>query len=287
MNPTTPAPVPIQRVVTVETPASEPSQGLVESPPQPPPQKPKNSKVLVLLIFIIILALVGITSFIVGSKSISQTSPTPVASLSPTPTMEPSPSLSPSPQTGIQEPTPTPTPVSETKVITSTPTLDGFESSNGSGNTTVDIRVGRNTFAVSRGFVSFDLTSIPNTAAIESAALRIFQTHISGDPQTSGVSIKIDHMDYGPVLDGNDYPLAPLQTNLATLTSNNEVEWKEVLVTEAVQNDIKTSRVRSQYRLRFAQETIGGTTGGDFSHFESGENFVGTGNIPQLIIKYH
>ncbi|KKQ74434.1 MAG: hypothetical protein US96_C0032G0013 [Candidatus Woesebacteria bacterium GW2011_GWB1_38_5b] len=252
--------------------------------PTPPPKKFPVTKIIIIT-YILLFLVVALAGFFAGfmQKPIFKSSPTPQPSAIPIVTTAPnplqSPSSSPQPSGALQ-------PESQTKTITSTSNLDGFASSNGSGNNTVDIRAGRNTFAVTRGFVSFDLSSLPDKISVESANLRIYQTHMSGDPYSAGGTLKIDHMEFGEVLDGNDYALAPLQTNLATLSPNANIEWKEVDVTQALKEDIKNSRLRSQYRLRFSLETIGGESGGDFAYLESGENFVGTSNIPQLVVRY-
>lgn len=259
----------------------------VAAPAPPPPAKPKfRITKMLIIIFILLFLAVSISGFFAGYTQNNSYEPTPT----PTPSSTPLAVIEPTP-IEISSPTPvssSPNPESQiqSKTIKATTTLDGYAASNGSGNNTVDIRVGRNTFAVTRGFVSFDLTTLPDNIEIESANLKLYQTHVTGDPYSIGGSLKIDHMEFGDILDGNDYALAPLQTNLATLTTNSDVEWKEVVVTEALKQDIKNSRLRSQYRLSFATETIGGESGGDFAYFESGENFVGTGNIPELLVRY-
>ncbi len=64
-------------------------------------------------------------------------------------------------------------------------------------------------------------------------------------------------------------------------------EWKEVDVTAEVKDDIDAARSRSQYRLHFVTETTGGDVTGDFVYFESADNSEGTGNTPQLVVKYN
>ncbi len=122
---------------------------------------------------------------------------------------------------------------------------------------------------------------------IEKATLRLYQTSVVGDPYGVGGSLKVDQLDYGSTLENADYSAPSISSNFATLTSNAAVEWKDVDVTDQVKNDLSSGRTRSQYRIHFAIESIGGTVTGDFAYFESGDNSVGTGNIPQLVVKYH
>ncbi|OGV93605.1 hypothetical protein A3B57_00450 [Microgenomates group bacterium RIFCSPLOWO2_01_FULL_47_10] len=165
---------------------------------------------------------------------------------------------------------------------------DGFRSNNGGGNDGLDIRAGRNANLVTRGFVSFDWGSLPAGVTIDQAVLKMYQTSVTGNPYgVGGGSIKVDHLDYGDALENNDYSLAAISSSFGTLSSEASVGWREVDVTDAVRNDRTNSRSRSQYRLHFATETEGGDVTGDFAYFEAANNSNGTGNTPQLFVRYH
>lgn len=232
-------------------------------------------------------------------KKTATPAPTPTPTVAPTPTPEPTPETSPTPTkkptptatpkpTATPTPTPTPTPTSQTKTLNSSASVDGFRSNNGGGNATVEIRAGRNVNLVTRGFASFDLGSLPSGVTIDQATLRLYQTKVIGDPYgVGGGSIKVDHLDYGDSLDNSDYGVAALSSSFATLSSSSSVGWKEVDVTDALRGDRTNSRSRSQYRIHLTTEATGGDVTGDFAYFESADNNTGTGNTPQLVVRYH
>ncbi len=257
-------------------------------------------------IFIIggIIAVIGVAlfSYILGSKNSNtntsnEPSPTPQittpATTTPTPVDEepsgtPTTSITPTKKPTITPtPSPTPTPIIKTKVISSTASLDGFRSSNNGGNDAVEVRAGRNENLVTRGFVSFSLTDIPSGSTITEATLRLYQGQIIGNPYGVGGSIKLDHLNYGDSLDSSDYGMAALVSSFVTLTSNATVEWKDALVTTQLKDDVANARSRSQYRIHFTTENTGGNVTGDFAYFESADNNMGTGNTPQLVVKYY
>lgn len=252
-------------------------------------------KYLVIAVIIIILLIFAILNLAkTGKVEEAVSSPTPITftpvEISPTPTLTPSPTptLTPTPTpTKTPTPTPTSTPVTQTKTLASTAALDGFQASNGGGNTGIEIRAGRNVNLITRGFVSFDLASIPAGAVIEKATLRLYQTSVTGAPYSVGGSLKVDHLDYGSTFENADYAATSISSSFATLTSNAVIEWKDADVTDQVRADLGANRLRSQFRIHFAIETIGGTVAGDFANFESADNSAATGNTPQLAIKYH
>lgn len=248
-----------------------------------PKKSPGISRVLAPLLLILVLAVAG-GAFWLGSKRASQPTPSAEATAVQTgqPTPEGSPTTTPKP-TKTPTPTPTATVSVTTKTINSTASLDGWRSSNNGGNKTWYIEIGRNTTLTSRGYVSFDLSSLPSGATITSATLRMYQTEVVGTPY-SGNSLIIDHVDYGDSLGSEDYALSPLESAFGTLTSNPNVEWKDLSVTNQVKNDVANGRTRSQFRLRFQVEMTGADA---WARFESGDNYVGTGNLPQLVVKYY
>jgi len=81
-----------------------------------------------------------------------------------------------------------------------------------------------------------------------------------------------------------DYALTPLASAIGTLTNNASIEWKDLGVTSYVKSDISASRTRSQFRIRFLTEATGTDA---WARFESGDNYIGTGNLPQLVVKYY
>jgi len=241
-------------------------------------------------LFFVLLIIVGAGAFFFGSRKVLAPSPSPTATPEETLTPFPSPegSITPSPKpTKTPSPTPSATPATETKTISSTASMDGFQSSNGGGNPAIEIRAGRNVNLVMRGFANFDLPAELTGKTIEKATLRLYQTKVIGNPYSVGSTLKVDHLDYGSSFENADYSVASLSSSFGTLTSNAAVEWKDLDVTDQVKTDLSAGRTHSQYRLHFAIETIGGDVTGDFAYFESAENYGGTGNTPQLVVKYH
>jgi hypothetical protein len=202
--------------------------------------------------------------------------PAETATTSATPTIKPGTSS-----------TPTVTPITKSKILNATATMDGFRSSNGGGNNSVDIRAGRNENLVTRGFVSFDIDGIPEGATITEVSIKLYQVRVVGNPYSEGGVLEVDHLTYGDTLEGGDYSTAALLSGFATLSENKNTGWKETTVTNAVKDDIANARSKSQFRIHFETEVKGGDVAGDFTYFESADDSEATGNTPQLIVKYH
>ncbi|MCL5019701.1 MAG: DNRLRE domain-containing protein [Patescibacteria group bacterium] len=259
--------------------------------------KNSNAKlVLITLSLFLFVGAIGGASYLLGTKTSNEAasthvevSPTPQLTEisvqnSPSPTSEPTKKITP---TLKASPTPTPTPILKTKILTPNANLDGFRSSNGGGNSGLEIRAGRNANLATRGFVSFDITEIPSGAKIQNATLRLYQVKIIGSPYAVGGSIKVDHLTYGDSLDNSDYASSALSSSFVTLTGNATLEWKDAEVTDKLKDDVANARSTSQYRIHFQTETVGGDVTGDFAYFEAKENTQGTGNTPQLVVKYY
>ncbi len=248
-----------------------------------------GKKVIVILGILIFSSLIAAFAYFLGKnsgsseKDYSQVS-IQTRSLSSTPTN----SITPTPQVATISATLSPTPIAKSKTLFSVPGLDGFITSSGSINSTLEVRAGRNTALVTRGFITFDLNEIPSVAKLEEATLRIYQTKLIGNPYAQGGNLKIDHLTFGDALDNSDYGMAALVSNIATLSTNNKIEWKETSVLDAIKDDLANVRSKSQFRIHFTSENTGGETSGDFSYFDSGNNYPGnSGNKPELVIKYH
>jgi len=170
-----------------------------------------------------------------------------------------------------------------TVTLNSTFGVDGFVTSGGSvvtwtqamaGDTVVDTGV--------RGFVSFDIGTLPSGSNIISATLRIYQEAVNGAPYTDLGNLLVDHLDYGGTLVGADYNSAPIQANIGTLSTDAVIEFKTLDVTLRLQDDIDNTRTRSQYRLLFPIETDNDSVE-DAAFFTSAN--IG-GNTPELVVTY-
>lgn len=218
--------------------------------------------------------------------------PTPIVTPSTAPTETPLPTYSPPihvSATPTASPTiaPTPTPTSAPspqsgKTITSQLSLDGFQSSNGIGTANSEIKVGRNNSSITRGFLSFDISSVPSS--VNKATLKIYQQGTVGAPYVIGTEIKIDHLNFGSTFEASDYTTSSISSSFATISNTSAQGWKEVEVTQQIKSDKIAGRTRTQFRLHLSIEQQGGSQTGDYALFESGENFLKTGNVPSLII---
>ena len=261
---------------------------------RPQPKKSYNGKLILKFIFaFIVIGSISLASYLIGKRSGN----TPPQNSSPNPTIntvvfEDEPTQTPnSTISGVLAKkisvSPGPTLASKTKIITSVGNLDGFRSSNVSGNSLLEIRVGRNNSAVTRGFVSFSLSEIPIGVDIIEARLRLNQIKLIGDPFKSGITVKIDHLTYGDSLDDADYGVPALTSGFNVLTSDKNLGWKSIEVTEQIKNDLANAHSLSQFRLHLQNENTGVTPDGDFIYFEAAEDASKSGNTPQLIVRYN
>lgn len=212
------------------------------------------------------------------------TSPSVTQAVIATPSVIISPSTTP---TISKKVTPTPTSVPKSAVITSQADMDGYMASNDTGSESVEIKIGRNKYLTTRGFVAFDTAKIPKNAKIVEAKLRIYQVRTTGDPYTKLGSLKTDHLNYGDVLDKSDYSIPAILNGFAVISKDKNGQWKEIDVTPQLLDDLSALRMYSQFRFHFETEDKGDTVEGDFAYFESADNTEGTGNVPQLVVKYN
>jgi DNA-binding beta-propeller fold protein YncE len=180
-------------------------------------------------------------------------------------------------------------------VIGSTATHDGYVLDDGisvntdpagGGPKTGDLEDFLATPLVARQFYSFELTGIPSTISVLSATLRLYQANVEGSPYGAGNlgSIIVDHVNYGSSLDIADYNAIPLTQNIGTLSTDASQAYKTLNVATSAANDILTSRLRSQYRLRFSNENIINTQD-DYVQFTDAEDSCCAANRPpQLVI---
>jgi hypothetical protein len=151
-----------------------------------------------------------------------------------------------------------------------------------------------------RSFLSFDLTSLPNTllaSDISSATLKLYKNTVIGDPYLylnppcdgttqcdEYASVNLDHMDYGVSLEGTDFNTAAL-ANLGVMDSLYVAvqTYAQANVLNAVLEDLakRASREnRSQYRLSFPVLTDGGKKV-DYVAFS-----ISPGTSPALVLEY-
>lgn len=178
-----------------------------------------------------------------------------------------------------------------TVTLTSQAALDGYVIGGQGSYNNQEIRVGNYGTAsgenVYRGFMSFDMSGIPTGATIQAIQLRFYQEAIVGDPYGKLPQLFLVHVDYGPSLEAGDFDTtafdsAWLSPHTApgqwyTITSSTIATW--------ITQNLAAGRPRLQMRLQYSPETDDGVTA-DYARLESGDNFFGTGNRPQITITY-
>lgn len=175
---------------------------------------------------------------------------------------------------------------SQTKIIKANPSLDGFITNTGTIDYIQDIKAGTDKENKTRGFVSFDLSTIPQGANVTKATLRLYQAKTIGDLFTNGNALVVDNLDYGGTLDANDYSIPANHSAFATMTGSKDLGWKEVDITEIFMENYEMGLVRSQYRLRFTNETKPSSELDKHVTFESADNYLGTNYTPEIILMY-
>jgi hypothetical protein len=124
-----------------------------------------------------------------------------------------------------------------------------------------DIRVGddaaRDPLIAVRGFLGFDLSSLPSGIHVQSATLVATQCAISGSPFTLG-NVVVDHVTYAAPFDTTVFAESAIASQVGTLSTDPSIGARSVPVTSSVANDIATSRGSSQFRLRMSTSNDAG-----------------------------
>ncbi len=113
------------------------------------------------------------------------------------------------------------------------------------------LRIGDNAMIVYRGFVTFDLSKLPDGAEIESATMGVRQVAVTGTPFDLGV-VNANHITYDIV--SSVAWNVPALSSMGALTSTTALGPRSLDVTAAVADDYAQRAARfdrSQYRLEF------------------------------------
>ncbi len=180
-------------------------------------------------------------------------------------------------------------------VIGSTANLDGYARSDGTASASGSPATGDKDASYSLGvgwrqLYSFDIANIPTSTTITSAILRLYQCDVQGLPYTFLGNVIVDQMNYGGVFDpfGGAYSGGAVALNIGTLPATISPGYRSLSVTTRLQNDLATSRVRSQYRLRFSTQDYNFDGNDDFVQFTDAEDSpcagATTNQPPQLAV---
>ncbi|MFI5249360.1 MAG: hypothetical protein ACHQTF_05310 [Gemmatimonadales bacterium] len=124
-----------------------------------------------------------------------------------------------------------------------------------------DIRVGddaaRDPLIAVRGFIGFDLSTLPSGIHVQSATLVATQCAISGSPFTLG-NVVVDHVTYPAPFDTTVFAQSAIAMQVGTLSTDGSIGARSVSVTSSVANDLAASRGSSQFRLRMSTDNDAG-----------------------------
>lgn len=179
----------------------------------------------------------------------------------------------------------------QTLELTSQAALDGYRVNDGSGSASEEILVGNDgiggggTERIVRGFLSFDLSSIPAGATIQSVRLEFYQQRLEGVPYLKLGNLVLDHVAYGSSLESSAYDTPALHSAVLTqmLLPNSWYNLADPTITLWVEDSLAAGRSRFQLRLRFAGEADGDDQA-DMISVEPGEG--PRGHAPRLTIVY-
>jgi pSer/pThr/pTyr-binding forkhead associated (FHA) protein len=180
---------------------------------------------------------------------------------------------------------------SGTVTSTSNADLDGYRSNDGSGSRNQDVLQGNGEFSsgvgelIWRGLMSFDLSEVPAGATIDSVELRFYQVKVDGNPYSKLGGLVLEHVDYGNRLSADAFD-TPALGSMTLSSQQNPGTWYTVsgpTLASWVQDSVNAGRDSFQVRLRWLQESDGDGEE-DYVGVESGNNFFGSGNLPQVII---
>lgn len=129
-----------------------------------------------------------------------------------------------------------------------------------------------------RGLLSFDLSSVPSNRSgsdLSHATLKLFKDFVIGDPYQNlalscdpnvqcdqYASVNLDHVDYGPSLEANEFntptlaALGAIDTQFVNLKTYTRADVLAAVRDDLANRDIRENR--SQYRLSFPVLTDGG-----------------------------
>jgi hypothetical protein len=157
-----------------------------------------------------------------------------------------------------------------------------------------DIRVGddaaRDPLIAVRGFIGFDLSSLPSGIHVQSATLVATQCAISGSPFTLG-NVVVDHVTYPAPFDTTVFAETAIAMQVGTLSTDASIGTRTVSVTSSVVNDLAAGRDSSQFRLRMSTSNDAGNGPSNQVIFASDSAHTvdctpASGQQPRLVIAF-
>lgn len=117
-----------------------------------------------------------------------------------------------------------------------------------------------------RGFFSFPIGSIPPTATLQAAVLRVYQTGTIATPYIDFTALSVDSLDLLGVLDAADFGAPALSTAGTLAPFDASIGVKTLSVLTQVAADRTAARTVSSFRLDFLGAP-GADNAGDRANF--------------------
>lgn len=166
-------------------------------------------------------------------------------------------------------------------MIGSTRVLDGYARSDNTASDSGSPAIGDKDSSLPnvgwRQLYSFNIASIPATATIMSATLRLYQCDVAGLPYTRLGNVLVDQVNYGNSLSAGVYNGMTVVSNIGTLSTDPGLGYRIMGVTTRVQNDLVAARTASQYRLRFSLRDFFFVGTDDFVQFTDADDSLCAG----------
>jgi hypothetical protein len=168
--------------------------------------------------------------------------------------------------------------------------IDGWVDDQGNASTTTVPLVGdfdgSAGIAYYRQVFSFNVSVLPQTAQIVQAKLILNQGQVSGDPYGKFGSVKVYHVALGNPLSLLDYLSAPITGNPGPLTISIDqtLGTRELLVNNWVFADIGAGRVRSEFRLQFSGAEGNQDATNDAAYFTDATSTCCVGATPPRLV---
>ena len=142
-----------------------------------------------------------------------------------------------------------------------------------------------------RGFIGFNLDSLPKGISIQQATLTATQCAVSNFPFDNLGNVVVQHVSYPVPLDTTPFFIAPLDSTVDTLSSTTTLGARTIIVTSSVTADIAASRSSSQYRLSMSSVDLNADGNSDYVAFAADSAHTTdckptSGQQPKLIILY-
>lgn len=146
------------------------------------------------------------------------------------------------------------------------------------------IRAGENAGSSQfKGFLSFDTSALPDSAAIVSAKLRLKQGGETGTPFTTlgacTVDIKSGFFGAAAGLAGADATASASASNVGTVADNTNGNWTEIALSPAALSHLNKTG-KTQFRLQFPASSATN----HYVGFHSGNSAAG--DRPELVVEY-